>query len=346
MRRSFALLFVLLLVAALTALPAVVAADTRVGGTVVVSEDETVGDVSATGGTVVIEGTVDGDLRAYGGDVRIAEGAEVTGIVRVYGGDVHIDGAFGENALVYGGSVTLGETGSVDRSFGAVGGDVRLDGTVGGDVTAIAGSVTLGSTATVEGNLFHVGTLVDEGGVVEGVTQEAGDLGLAPPIGPFAYLAGALLFVSNLLLGAILLRLGPRFADAATDTVVAEPLRTVGAGLVGIAAVALGVVALTITIIGVPLAVALLAVGLVLAWIASIYGRYVVGAWALSYTDVDNRYLALVVGVVGVGLIGLFPYVGVVVRATVFLFGAGVVALGVRNAYELIASNRRGLADL
>lgn len=346
MRRSLALALVVVFVLSLSVLPAAVAADTRVGGTVVVSEDETVGDVSATGGTVIVEGTVDGDLRAYGGTVVIAEGADVTGIVRVYGGDVRIDGAVGENALVYGGSVTLGESGTVDRSFGAVGGDVRIDGTVGGDVTAVAGSVTLGSTATVEGNLFHAGAFTDEGGVVDGVTQEASDLGLAPPIGPFAFLAGALLFVSNLLLGALLLWFGPRFADAAVETVVTEPLRTAGAGIVGVLAVAVGVVVLAVTILGIPLALALLAAGLVLAWIASVYGRYVVGAWLLSFTDVDNRYLALVIGVFGVGLVGLLPYVGPLVRAVVFLFGAGVVALGVRNAYELITSNRRGLADL
>ncbi|WP_178915797.1 polymer-forming cytoskeletal protein [Natronomonas gomsonensis] len=343
MRRSFALLFALVLAVAL--LPGIAAADTRVGGSVVVDGNQT-GDVSAAGGTVVVTGTVDGDLRVYGGDVRIAEGAEVTGIVRAYGGDVYLNGTVGGNALAYAGSVTLGESGSVDRSFGAVAGDVTIAGTVGGDANVFAGRTTLAETAVVEGGLTYGGELVDEGGTVEGITQGTSDLALVPPLDPLLTIFGVFMFVGDLLLGVLLVYAAPKFADAAARTVWSEPFRTAGTGLLAVVGTALAVVVLAVTLVGLPLAVALLALALVCAWVAAVYGQYAVGAWALSYTDYDNRYLAVVIGVVAVTVLGFLPYVGPLLQAVVFLLGAGVVALGARRIYELVSRNRGGLAEI
>ncbi|MES3518289.1 MAG: polymer-forming cytoskeletal protein [Natronomonas sp.] len=334
MRRLLVAGFVVLLVVSIV--PGLAAADTRVGGTVTVAADETTDDVSATGGTIVVEGTVDGDLRAYGSTIRIAEGGEVTGIVRAYGSDVRIDGTVGGNALAYGGSVTLGESGSVDGSFGAVAGSVEIAGAVGSDANVVAGSTVLTETATIDRNLNYAGALEDRGATVDGAVQSTEDLALVPPLAPFVFAAGGLLFVGNLLLGAILLRLFPEFADAATETVVTEPLHTGGAGLAGLVALGVAVPLFAITIVGLPIAVALLAVGAVGAWVAAIYGRYVVGAIVLSYTDVENRYLALLVGVVGVGLLGLVPFLGIAIRAIVLLLGAGVLVFGALAARELI----------
>lgn len=348
MRRPLPALPVLLAcVLVLAALPGVAAAETLVGGTVTVAEDDEIsGDVSATGRTVVVRGTVDGDLRAYGGDVRIAEGAEVTGILRVYGGDVRVDGAVGGNALIYGGDVTLGETGSVDRSFGAVAGDVTIAGTVGGGANVLAGTVTLAESSVVDGGLTYQGKLADEGGTVAGATLRTQDLALVPPLEPILAVASALLLLANLLLGGILLSAAPRFADAATRMVVSEPVRTGVTGLAAVVGTLLVAGLLAVTVIGIPLAVALLLVGTVLAWVASVYGRFVLGHWLLTSVGVDDRYLGLLAGVVLVALLGLVPYLGFVVRTGVFLLGGGVVALGARRLYDVVARDHGGLADV
>lgn len=345
MRRSFVALFAI--VVALSTLSGIVAAETLAGGTVTVAEDEELtGDVSATGGTVVVRGTVDGNLRVYGGDVEIADSAEVTGILRVYGGDVWVNGTIGGNALVYGGDVTLGEAGSVDRSFGAVASDVTIAGTVGGDANVLASAVTLAETATVEGGLTYQGELTDEGGTVAGVTQRTQDLALVPPLAPILGAISILMFFADLLLGALLLYAAPQFAEAATRTVLGEPLRTATAGVLALLGVAVVAGLLALTVVGLPLAVAVLLLGVVLAWVAAVYGRYVVGAWLCSHTDFQSRYVALLVGAVVVGLVGLVPYLGVVVRAVVFLLGAGVVTLGARRLYEVVSRNRGGLAEI
>jgi cytoskeletal protein CcmA (bactofilin family) len=343
MRRTFALLVALVVGVAL--LPGIAAADTRVGGTVVVDGQQT-GDVSATGGTVVVTGTIDGDLRAYGGDITIAEGAEVTGIVRAYGGDVTVNGSVGGNALAYAGSVTLGSDGNVDRSFGAIAGDVTIVGRVGGDANVFAGTITIAETAVVDGGLTYQGELLDEGGTIEGVVQGTSDLALVPPLDPLLAVFGVFIFFGDLLLGAVLVYAAPKFADAAALTAQSEPFRTAGAGLTAALGVGIAITLLAVTLVGLPLAVALLLLAIVLAWVAAVYGRYAVGAWALSYTDYDSRYLAVVVGVVAVTVLGFLPYVGTLLRAVVFLLGAGVVALGARRLYELVSRNRGGLAEI
>lgn len=344
MRRTLSAVLAIVLV--LSMFTGVAAADTRAGGTVVIEEGETVNGLSATAGTVVIEGTVDGDLRAYGSDVRIAETGEVTGIVRAYGGDVRINGTVGENVLIYAGSATLGEPGTVDQSFGAVAGDVTIAGTVGSDANVFASEVTLAETATVEGDLTYEGELDDRGGTVGGVTQKTQELALLPPAGPLSIIFSVFMFFASLFLGSILLYLEPQFGDAAYETVTTEPLRTAGAGVAAVGGVALAMLLFVVTIIGIPVAVALLLVTIVLAWIAAIYGRYVVGAWLLSYTSRDSQYLALFVGVLLIGLLGIIPYLGFLVRAVVFLLGAGIVALAVLRLYDVVIESRGGLSNI
>lgn len=344
MRRTLTVLLAIVVI--LPLFTGIAAADRRAGSTVVIEEGETVNGLSATASTIIIEGTVDGDLRAYGSEVVITETGEVTGIVRAYASDVTIDGTVQENVLVYAGSVTLGETGYVDQSFGAIAGDVTLAGETGSDANVFAGDIDLERSATIDGDLTYEGELNDRGGTVNGVTQRTQELALVPPLGPLMIIFSIFMFFASLLLGGILLYVGPRFADAAYETCATDPLRTAGAGLAAVGGVALAIVLLAITVIGLPIAVALLMVTIVLAWVAAIYGRYIVGAWLLSYTGRESRYLALFVGVVVVALLGLVPYLGFVIRAAVFLLGAGIVALALRRLYELVAQNRGGLTNI
>ncbi len=343
MRRLFALLVIAAFVG-LVALSGPAVAETLAGGSVDIGPDETVGDTTATGGTVVVEGTVDGDLKAYGSDVRIADGAEVTGIVRAYGGSVTIDGSVGGNALAYGGSVRVGETADIDRSFGAVAGEVRLAGRIGGDASAVAGDVTLAETASIGGNLNHFGELHDEGGTVDGVIQDGNDLALGPPTEILTAGFGVAMFVGNLLVGAVLLRIAPRFADSAAGTVRTEPVYTAAVGLAAALGTLGGVAVLAVTIIGLPLAFGLFLAFLLLAWVGNVYGQYAVGAAALSPTGYENRYFALVVGVVGVTLLGFVPYLGTLVSIVVFGLGAGVVVFALQSLRRLINERPGGLA--
>ena len=82
-----------------------------VGSSVVVNENESVGDVVAVGGSVTVNGEVDGDAVAIGGTASV--NGEVSGGVVSVGGAVHL----GDQAVVEGDVVSVG--GKIHRSPGA-----------------------------------------------------------------------------------------------------------------------------------------------------------------------------------------------------------------------------------
>lgn len=323
-------IYILSVIAVVTVVFAgVAAAETTVGGTVVIDEGETVADRTIIGSTVVINGTVDGDLEIYGGDVHVTETGGVDGIVRVYGGSVRIDGAVDGNALAYGGSVTLGETGTVDRTYGGVGSSLTIDGVVGGDAILLGGTVTLQQNAFVDGSLFYTGEFVDDGGTIDGSVTPISELALVPPLALFQPLFQLLMFLLALLVGLVLLSLVPTVADAASDRLTAEPLEIIKTGLLATAVSVASILLFSVLIVGIPVAIAVVLITLTFAWFASIYVRYAVGHWLLSYTSLDNRYLSLFVGVTSIALLGLIPYMGWVFEFLVLLLGAGLLGRGV-----------------
>jgi len=339
MTRTAVTLAVVLLVT-LAVVPGVAAAATRTGGSVVVGADETIDEnLDAFGGSVVVRGTVEGDLNAFAGTV-VVQGT-VEGDVMAVGGTVQILGTVGGDVEASGGTVDVGEGATVGGTLAAAGGTVAVAGTVDGDARLAGETVTLAETAVLGGELEYDGELVRaDGATVEGaVTENSGiEVGPAPeltvPSGVFA-VYGAIV---TLLVGAFLLLVFPVFSADVARQVATEPLRTAGAGLLTTIAVpvALGLVA--ITIVGIPLSLAgSVAFGL-LVWIGTVYGRYALGAWLLGLADTENRWLALIVGVVVVAVLSFVPILDPLVRFAVFLLGFGALVRGLLRTY----TDRRG----
>lgn len=313
----------------------------RLGGTVVVEEGETVNGFTSYAGRVVVRGQVEGDLTAIAGRVVVKEGGTVTGRVRAIGGSAVIAGRTGGNAVAYAGRVTVAETGRVGGSFGAVAGSAVIAGTVQDDATTVAGSVTLEPSANIDGFLTYVGDYEDRGGRVSLGARHVSELSLLPSLtGAGSVLFSLYLLIAELFAGAVLLTAFPSFAEDAADTVVEEPQRVALAGLVGVIGVPVVAVLSALTVVGLPLAVAGLVGLAVLLWVGSIYGRYLLGAVLLSYTERDDRYLALVVGLLLVLAVSLVPVLGDLVRVLLALAGVGVVMLGLYVAYESVGDRR------
>ncbi|MFB6157337.1 MAG: polymer-forming cytoskeletal protein [Haloferacaceae archaeon] len=329
MRRVPAVLAVLAL--SLAVVPPVAAAESRVGAGVVVESGERVDGLTATGGVVRVEGTVDGDLEAYGGRVVVAEGGTVTGDVSAYAGLVRVEGTVEGRVIAYGGRVVGTATSTVRRSFGAVAGVVTVAGTVTGDVTAVAGRLRVAPTAVVRNDLNYEGRFErDAGATVEGRTRRIREVGPAPPSFPPAavFLYGLL---GNLLLGAILLYVGRMFSADVVETAVLDPVPSLGHGLALVVGAPLVVLALALTVVGAPVALAGLLALPLLGWIGAVYGRLAVGAWLLSFTDVETPFAGLAVGVVLVGLLARLPYAGPVVRVLVLAAGIGALVIELRS---------------
>lgn len=331
-RRSlerFAVLFLLAaVVLAAVPAPALAQSESGAAGTIVVEEGETVDSIDAVAGTVIVRGTVTGDVNGLAGNVYVH--GEVGGDLSVAAGNLEITGAVVGDVAAGAGNIVLAEEATIGGDLQAGAGNVRIDGTVDGDATVGAETIALGENAAIGGNLRYDGDLEGDTGVVAGdVTR---DRTLGPQIAPSFQPLGSALFavyalVTNLLLGAALLGLFPRFSAAVADRVATDPLRSglTGAGvLVG---VPLLLTALAITIVGLPLGLVGALLFALLAWVAVVYGRFAVAAWLLSRVDVTNRWLALVVGLAGAAALVRLPYVGGLSNLVLFLLGLGALSL-------------------
>lgn len=347
MRRLLTTILVITLVTSMFTGVAAAQSNQRIGGTVVVDDGERVNGLTAYASRVIIRGTVEGDLTAFAGRVVIEDGGEVTGRVRAFAGSVQISGTVGENAVVYAGQMRLTESGQIGGSFGVVGGGANIEGAVGGDATAVTGAVTLGSTGDVDGFLIYVGQFTDEGGAVAFEARHVSDLALFPSLtGPAAILTSLYALIADLFAGAVLLYAFPEFARDSIETTFEQPQRLALAGIAIAVAVPVASFLAALTIVGIPLALAGVVSYLILLWIGSIYGRYLVGAGILRATDREDRYLALLVGVVLMAILTLIPLLGPVLRALVTLAGMGAIALGLILAYTAVNDQRTGSPSL
>jgi len=315
----------------LATVPGLAAAEARAGGSVVVAEGETVDGLETFAGSVVVRGTVDGDLSAFAGDVTVTETGRVTGNVAGAAGSIRIAGTVDGDVSGAAGDVTIAETGTVGGALDAGAGTVRIDGTVASDVTVGAERIVLGSTASIAGDLTYDGQLQGPRGVVAGTVERDQSLSgpVFEPIVPgFAdWMLGIYGFLVNLALGAVLLLVFPGFSRRVADTAVEGPARAGAVGLGLLVAVPVLLVLTAITIVGIPLTVLGAMLFGIFAWVGAVYGRIAVGTWLTSYTAVESRWVALLVGFVVVGIAVRIPFVGWAPELLVGLLGLSALAL-------------------
>ena len=322
----------LVIVVVLGTMPMVAVAQTEsAGATVVVADGETVENVEALAGSVIVEdgGTVTGDLSAFAGDVRVL--GSVEGDVSVAAGNVEITGDVGGDVSAASGNIVVAEGATIAGSLNAAAGTIQLLGAIDGDVNAYGDPIVLGDDAAIGGDLTYDGSLEGNTDAVAGEITQDSSLGpsMLPNVQPIASWLFALYALAlNLLLGAILLVLFPRFSAGVAERVATSPLRTGLAGLAVLVGVPILLIAVAITVIGIPITIVGAFLFALVAWIGVVYGRFAVAAWILSAVGVDNRWLALVVGLVAGAILSQVPWVGGLVNFLVFLLGLGALSVG------------------
>lgn len=336
---------------ALTVGSGVVAAQSVDGtaGTVVVEADETVDSIDAVAGSIVVRGTVTGDVSGVAGHVHIAEGGQVDGSVETAAGAIRIDGTVAGDVEAGSGHLELGETAQIGGGLDVGTGYLIVDGQVDGDVQAGAERIALGPNAAIGGEFrYDAGSFSQDpaatvaGGVVQDseVGERVGD-----PVADLrvpTWLGVVYNLLANLLLGAILLAVFPSFSAGVASRVADSTAVSAGVGLLALIAVPVVLVLFAVTIIGIPITL-LGAVGFAaLIWTGAVYGQYAVGAWVVGFTDRQNRWLALVVGLVGFAVLGSIPVLGGVLELIALLLGLGALTLGFRDVYRTRGSKRVG----
>jgi cytoskeletal protein CcmA (bactofilin family) len=324
----------LIVVLVLGTAPAVASAqEVRTGGAVTVPAGTTqTGDITVFGGTVVVQGTLDGDIDGAAGSVLIA--GTVTGDVEVAAGSVTVTGTVEGDLDTGAGSVTVAEGGRVGGSLSTGAGEVRIAGAVDGDAEIGTDRLTVAPTARIGGNLrYDAETVQIADGVVAGTVERVD--GLRVDAGPPFFDGGSLFsgpaflvfgFLTNALLGALLLLAAPGFARRIVETGTGQPARSAGAGVLTLIGVPVGLVVLAITVVGLPLSLVGFFVFLPLLWVAFVYGAIVVGSWLLGFADSDSRPGALVVGLAVPTVASLVPFSGLLDLAYLLL-GLGAFAL-------------------
>jgi hypothetical protein len=217
--------------------------------------------------------------------------------------------------------------GTVREGVVAFNGPVTVSGQVGEDVIAFNGQVTLESGAEVGGDVAARKGVVDQGATVGGEVRRDVTRFFDKPL-PFlvgrffVWLAASL---SILLLGVLLLWVGPRALDAVHDTWRTAIGSSLGWGLLLFIGLPLLAILSLVTVLGIPFGV-----GLLLALFAVYAIGYVITTWILGRRLVKppaSRFVAFLAGWAILRLIALVPILAGIVWLVAVVFGLGVLLI-------------------
>jgi hypothetical protein len=250
-------------------------------------------------------------LISTGGDVTLPAG-EQADVVLVASGTAHIAGD-ANTVVIIDGAADL--TGATVETIVVVRGDVVVDGssTVLGDVMTLDATTTIDPAADIGGQIRDLAPYIAGSGFVLG------------PALVLLYVGFALAAISAALL---LAGLAARQVRRAEMLIRREPLLTAGVGVSGLVMPIVLLVVLTATVIGAPLAFGI-AFGLwpLAAFLGYLVAGIAIGDWILGRLSPavtrERPYLAAVVGLVTLEVIGIVP----LVSAIATLFGYGAVLL-------------------
>ena len=253
----------------------------------------------------------------------------------VLSGDVVVSrGRVSGDVVVVHGSARV--AGTVRGSVVVLDGPVRVSGTVRGDVAALDGPVTLVRGAHVTGDVWVArGRLaVEVGAVIDGSVRR-GAISLLSP-GRLVTKLGfwVAISVSTLLLGLLLLLLGPRAADAVAAAGRSAVGASIGWGVGLVIGLPVAAVVLLVTLVGIPFGLGLL---LALGLLYSI--GYAYAAWTLGRILVrpprhggPRRIPAFLAGWAILRVVGFVPVAGGVVWILAAAYGLGAAAVATWRA--------------
>jgi hypothetical protein len=312
------------------------------------------GDALLAGGQVQVDGDIAHSLMAAGG--RMALGAQVARNLRAVGGQLELlpQARVAGNASLLGGDIVM--RGAVSGYLQAAGGQLRIDGPVEGDVVATARSIELGPSARIGGQLRYASAMplrqassAQVAGGIRKMDMPGWQSDESHPPMPHAPGGPASNRWAGWLLAGLVASLVWTLALAATAAVVsalwpAQAVRlahTVRSrwpmawllGFVALVCVPLGAAALLVTGLGTPLGMLALLLYPVLLVLGYLAAGLALGDWALQRWRAPqagrNRWRlgAAALGVAGLAMLSLVPWVGPLIGLTAMLIGVGAILL-------------------
>jgi hypothetical protein len=243
------------------------------------------------------------------------------------GGDVTVPaGEHADAVIVVKGTATIdGEVNTIVVVDGAA----NLTGARTESVIAVRSPVTIGPGTVVLGDVMKVDsvvTRVGDGAIGGAVRDLAADIaGIGWFVGPAMIMAYAGFALAAIAAGLLLAGLAARQVRAAEALISHQPVQTLVAALAGVFLPIFLVTMLVVTIVGAPLGIGIL-LGLwpLAAFIGYLVAGIWIGDWVLARTTPgttrERPYLAAVVGLLILELLGILPFIPMI--ATLFGFGA------------------------
>ncbi len=347
------------------------------------------GDVFAAGGGVTLAGTVTDDMRVAAAVVRLGSGARIGDDLLATGASLEtLPGSEVRGALIFGGGQALlaGGVGE-DLLFGGEG--LELRGTVAGNVEAWVGAggttswtsqmrfegappvpavpsgLTLDREARIGGDLAYTsrtGVTIPPGAVAGRVrfTEEVGEATTPAQPAPLAWLLDLVRrFAALLLVGLLIMWLAPRISRGVTGELEAQPLASLGWGLVSILAIGLAFLAVPLATVfmavllgtvklnglmglvialGILMLMALVLLTIIaIAYVAQIAVSFELGRLILLRLRpgwIERPYAPLVVGLLLLVILTALPMVGWLFSLAAVLLGLGALWLFGRDSVQ------------
>jgi hypothetical protein len=307
-----------------TSLTSPVAGSAHLAGYAVKSRADVSKDLYAAGYSVLVEGAVGGSITAIGNTVNLRSTSEVPGNVRLGGATVVVDTPVGGSALITAQSLTLNS---------AVSGDLRFYGEtiVFGPNAKVAGQVSVSAPDAIA-----IPASVASADRVSYQKLEANEQysGTARTFGNVGGLVSTSSLVWLLLLaiaGAAAIGFAPRGWTAMEGISAIRPFRSLGFGIVALAAIIGFIPVFALTLIGIPLVpIVLLLIILVCSFgfLSGVYFAALTFVRRFMPIDTKPRQLGvLVVALVAATVLGMIPFVGWISTLMLLCYGLGLAAL-------------------
>ena len=321
------------------------------GGTVDINA-VVAGDVVAAGGDLFIGHRIEGDVIAAGGTVTIR--GEVLDDVRIAGGDITVDGNIGDDLIASGGRIKLSPDAVVSGEAWLAGGDVYIAGTVNRDLVVGAGNVTISG-------VVHGDVRIKSGGlnILDGALL-SGDVYYSGPNEPFIHDGskvtgqvhyeqvdwerphdgmGIFFALSMIVASIVFFKLFPGFTLSTSDRLSADPLKSLGAGLVILIMVPVIAALLMAIVVGIWVGMSMMALYLVVLITGLLIAFFAVSDWIARRFSIDvsstrRRLLLTAVVIFVTGLLGNIPVIGGLILFVMLLTGLGAATLQLRELYE------------
>ena len=330
-------------------------------------------DVFVSGQSANVHGHVRGDLFLFGVTARFGgevDGSVAAGVydfnmtgrcrnsIRVLARGVAIDGHIERNLIAFGENVVIGRDGWIEKDVhfgvssltiqGRIGGKVKgkgeqifISGQIDGDVDVEGKDLIIQPTAIIGGSLNFCSKeepKIEPGAQILGQVTHSlpGQKEKAEGYTLGDFLIDSWSYLALVLAGGIMLAFCGGFAGEVTVQIKTQWLKSLLLGLVFVVCLPMMAVILLITLIGIPLGLIVLAVWLVLFYLAKVFGGIVIADWLLRKLrrgQPPRVFWAMVLGVAIVVAFMNVPYVGLSIKLVCVLltFGGFFLAAAERH---------------